>query len=95
MARKKATTAKIKPGDPKINKLKSWRTKIEKNASDSHDELERMSLRELAESIQTESPVPLYKNQYSIGQKWVPHQKKGKNYFLQKMKHRFGSLRHY
>jgi hypothetical protein len=80
---------------PKINKLKAWRTRIEKNGSDSQDDLERTSLKELAESIQVDTPAPLYKNQYSIGQKWIPHHKKGKNYFVQKMKHRYGTGRHY
>ena len=63
---------------PKIHKLKAIKARIGKSLDQSNDELEHQALLEILESIQIESPVPMYKNQYSLGQKWIPHQKRGK-----------------
>lgn len=63
---------------PKIHKLKAIKARIGKSLDQSNDELEHQALLEILESIQIETPVPMFKNQYSLGQKWIPHQKRGK-----------------
>lgn len=69
---------------PKLTKLKLLQDRLNRSITSSQDELEQSALKELADSIPVETPMPLFKNQYSIGHKYIPHQKRGRMAFLKK-----------
>lgn len=69
---------------PKINKLRMIKARLNQSLSSSQDELEHTILKEIADSIPVDSPAPLFKNQYSIGHKYIPHQRRGKAGVLKK-----------
>lgn len=69
---------------PKINKLRMMKARLNQSLSSSRDELANTTLKELADSIPVDAPVPLFKNQYSIGHKYIPHQKRGRAGILKK-----------
>ena len=67
---------------PRINKLKAFRPRINSSVNSSQGHLDISALNDLTESIQFDTPIPFYKSQYSIGQKWIPYKKQGKMSYL-------------
>lgn len=52
--------------------------------NESQRSLDLSSIGDLPEPLAGEAPVPFFKSQYSIGQKWIPFRKQGKMTFLRK-----------
>jgi len=67
---------------PKIGQVKKLRNKIEKESNNSQDNLEISRIKEISENFLVDAPVPFFKSQYSIGQKWIPYKRQGKMAYL-------------
>ena len=52
--------------------------------NESHESFENKQIVEMLEAIKTEVKTPLFKNQYSIGQKWIQYSRRGKMHYLKK-----------